>query len=77
MPSKTPAKSTVATHNTALNRLFKKAKELNYIETIPKTINDGVDGKRRPYFNSYEMRVLNANMWRYVKHSKKLLDNKT
>lgn len=68
-----PSKSTVSTHNTALNHLFKVAKEKNFIEFIPKTINDGADGKRRPYFNSDEMRALNVNMWRYLQHSEKLL----
>lgn len=72
-----PAKSTIATHNTALNHLFKIAKEKNFIEFIPKTINDGVDGKRRPYFNHKELRALNVNMWRYLQHSEKLLNNVT
>lgn len=72
-----PAKSTIATHNTALNHLFKIAKEKNFIEFIPKTINDGVDGKRRPYFDSNEMESLNSNMFRYLQHSEKLLNNIT
>lgn len=71
-----PTQSTIATHNSALNYLFKRAKERNFIEFIPKTINDGVRGKRRPYFTSDEMRILNANMWRYVDHSEKLLNAK-
>ena len=53
-----PSESTVATHNTALNYLFRKAKEQNFIEFIPKTINDGAESKRRPYFTIKEMRVL-------------------
>ncbi len=69
-----PTQSTIATHNSALNYLFKKAKDKNFIDFIPKTINDGVEGKRRPYFTYDEMRILNANMWRYIKHSKKLLN---
>ncbi len=72
-----PTKSTIATHNTALNHLFRTAKEKNFIEFIPKTINDGVDGKRRPYFNNDELRALNNNMWRYLQHSEKLLNNIT
>lgn len=72
----TPASSTVATHNTALNYLFKKAKEKNFIEFAPKTINDGVSGKRRPYFNVDEMRKLNANMHHYVNKAKKLNEAK-
>ena len=71
-----PAISTVATHNTALNYLFKKAKEKNFIEFIPRTINDGVSGKRRPHFNKDEMRKLNANMHHYVKKAKKLNEAK-
>ena len=52
MMGKIPSSSTVATHNTALNYIFRKAKELNYIEFIPKTINDGDSSfRRRPYFN--------------------------
>ena len=43
-----PAASTVATHNTAINYILNKAKELGYVEFVPKTINDGEDkGKRR------------------------------
>ncbi|SEA84960.1 Phage integrase family protein [Desulfuromusa kysingii] len=72
----TPTQSTIATHNSALNYLFRKAKEKNFIQFIPKTINDGVEGKRRPYFNDKEMKKLNANMWRYLKHSEKLLNQK-
>jgi hypothetical protein len=72
----TPASSTVATHNTALNYLFKKAKEKNFIEFAPKTINDGVSGKRRPYFNVDEIRKLNANMHHYVNKAKKLNEAK-
>jgi len=71
-----PSESTVATHNTALNYLFRKAKERNFIEFIPKTINDGVESKRRPYFTVREMRVLNNNMRRYLKHSEKLFNAK-
>lgn len=71
-----PTVSTVATHNTALNYLFKKAKEKNFIEFIPKTINDGVSGKRRPHFNKDEMRYLNANMHHYVNKAKKLNEAK-
>ncbi|MCP3703896.1 MAG: hypothetical protein GY954_13330, partial [Alteromonas sp.] len=71
-----PTESTVATHNTALNYLFKKAKEKNFIEFVPKTINDGVAGKRRPYFAYDEMRILNRNMRSYLKHSEKLLHKK-
>ena len=32
-----PGESTVATHNTALNYLFRKANALNFIDFIPKT----------------------------------------
>jgi hypothetical protein len=65
MMGRNPAASTVATHNTAINYIFRKAKELNYIEFIPKTINDGdASFRRRPYFNRKELRILNANMWR-------------
>ncbi len=71
-----PTQSTIAKHNSALNYLFRKAKEKNFIQFIPKTINDGVEGKRRPYFNDKEMKQLNANMWRYFKHSEKLLNQK-
>lgn len=71
-----PTQSTIATHNSALNYLLHKAKEKNFIQFIPKTINDGVEGKRRPYFNDKEMKQLNANMWRYLKHSEKLLNQK-
>ena len=75
MLGRNPSSSTVATHNTALNYIFKKAKELNYIEFIPKTMNDGDSSiRRRPYFNSKELHVLNANMWRYLQHSEKLLN---
>lgn len=71
-----PTTSTVATHNTALNYLFRKAKEKNFITFIPKTINDGVIGKRRPYFNVAEMRSLNANMHHFVNKAKKLNNGK-
>jgi len=77
MLSRNPSASTVATHNTALNYIFKKAKELNYIEFIPKTINDGDSStRRRPYFNHKERRILNANMFRYLQKSEKLLNAK-
>ncbi|MEE9357634.1 hypothetical protein [Candidatus Vondammii sp. HM_W22] len=77
MLGRNPSSSTVATHNTALNYIFRKAKELNYIEFIPKTINDGdASFKRRPYFNDKELRILNANMWRYLQHGEKLLHAK-
>ncbi|MDG5469346.1 hypothetical protein P9J64_13540 [Deltaproteobacteria bacterium IMCC39524] len=71
-----PTQSTIATHNSALKYLFRKAQEKNFIKFIPKTINDGVKGKRRPYFNNKEMKKLNANMWRYIQHSEKLLHQK-
>ena len=77
MMGKIPSSSTVATHNTALNYIFRKARELNYIEFIPKTINDGDSSfRRRPYFNDKELRILNANMWRYLEHSQRLLQAK-
>lgn len=77
MLGRNPSSSTVATHNTALNYIFKKAKELNYIEFIPKPINDGDSSiRRRPYFNQKELHILNANMWRYLQHSEKLLNAK-
>ncbi len=71
-----PSESTVATHNTALNYLFRKAKEKNFIEFIPKTINDGAESRRRPYFATKELRALNANMWRYLEHSEELRKKK-
>ena len=71
-----PTQSTIATHNSALNYLFHKAKDKNFIQFIPKTINDGAKGKRRPYFNNSDMRLLNANMWHYLKYNKKLLHQK-
>jgi hypothetical protein len=74
MLGKNPSSSTVATHNTALNYILRNARELNYIEFIPKTINDGDSSfKRRPYFNDKELRLLNADMWRYLQHSERLL----
>jgi len=77
MLGRNPSTSTVATHNTALNYIFKKAKELNYIEFIPKTINDGDSStRRRPYFNDKELRVLNPNMRHYLKNSERLLHAK-
>jgi integrase len=77
MLGRNPSSSTVATHNTALNYIFKKAKALNYIEFIPKTMNDGDSStRRRPYFNDKELRILNANMWRYLQESKRLSNAK-
>ena len=70
-----PAASTVATHNTAINYVLKKAKELGYVEFVPKTINDGEDkGKRRSYFTDTELRKLNNFMWRHLEKSGKLLE---
>ena len=55
---KIPTTSTIATHNTALNYVFRKALSLNYIQYMPRLISNDGDStkKRRSYFNDTEMR---------------------
>ena len=74
---KVPTQSTVNTHNTALNYVLRKAHDLNYIEFVPKLINDG-DGtqKRRIYFNDKEYRKLTNFMRSDLVKSRKLYEAK-
>ena len=74
---KVPTQSTVNTHNTALNYVLRKAHDLNYIEFVPKLINDG-DGtqKRRIYFNDKDYRKLTNFMRSDLVKSRKLYEAK-
>ena len=77
LTGKVPAQSTVNTHNTALNYVLRKAHDLNYIEFVPKLINDG-DGtqKRRTYFNDKDYRKLTNFMRSDLVKSRKLYEAK-
>ena len=71
---KIPTTSTIATHNTALNYVFRKALSLNYIQYMPRLISNDGDStkKRRSYFNDTEMRQLNNGMTAWVKKTEEL-----
>ncbi len=77
MMGKVPTQSTVNTHNTALNYVLRKAHDLNYIEFVPKPINDG-DGtkKRRTYFSDKDYRKLTNFMRSDLVKSRKLYEAK-
>ena len=71
---KVPTTSTIATHNTALNYVFRKALSLNYIQYMPRLISNDGDStkKRRSYFNDTEMRQLINGMTGWVKTTEAL-----
>ena len=70
------SKSTINTHNSALNYVFELAKHHNYLVEVPMVGNTGTTSdKRRLHFNNKEYRKLCANMWRDLARSKKLLNN--
>ena len=71
---KVPTTSTIATHNTALNYVFRKAFSLKYIQYMPRLISNDGDStkKRRSYFNDTEMRQLNNGMGQWVKKTAEL-----
>ena len=71
---KIPTTSTIATHNTALNYVFRKALSLNYIQYMPRLISNDGDStkKRRSYFNDTEMRQLQNGMTAWVKKTEAL-----
>jgi len=71
---KVPTTSTIATHNTALNYVFRKALSLNYIQYLPRLISNDGDStkKRRSYFNDIEMRQLINGMTAWVKTTEAL-----
>ena len=71
---KIPTTSTIATHNTALNYVFREALSLNYIQYMPRLISNDGDStkKRRSYFNDTEMRQLNNGMGLWVKKTEEL-----
>ena len=73
MLGKVPSRSTVSTHNVALNHILRKAYELNYIDAMPKFIADGGRKKRRPSFSEEEYRALHNFMRKDLAASKKLL----
>ena len=69
------SKSTIKTHNSALNYVFELAKKHNYIVEVPSLSNTGAASeKQRLHFNNKEYRKLCANMWRDLDRSKKLLN---
>tara|TARA_B100000029_G_scaffold299388_1_gene292303 strand:+ start:351 stop:1862 length:1512 start_codon:yes stop_codon:yes gene_type:complete len=71
---KVPTTSTIATHNTALNYVFRKALSLNYIQYLPRLISNDGDStkKRRSYFDDTEMRQLINGMTAWVKTTEAL-----
>lgn len=70
---RTPARSTVTNHISALNRVFDAAVDKGYISRtrVPEMKNDGVKGERRPDFSLDEYRTLYRFMRRWVKQGKR------
>ena len=65
-------KSTINTHNSALNYCFDLARKHNYIQEVPKLYNLGrTNRERREFFNDKEYRKLTAFMWREVERAEK------
>jgi integrase len=58
------AYDSIATHNTALNRVFDVAVERGYMHKadIPKLLNSGAKGKARPAFNKEEYELVYTQM---------------
>jgi hypothetical protein len=73
MMGRVPSRSTVSTHNAALNQILRKAYKLNYIDAMPKLIVDGDRKKRRPSFSEEEYRALHNFMRKDLAVSKKLV----
>lgn len=68
-------KSTINTHNSALNYCFELARRHNYISEIPKLYNFGKKNReRRVFFNDKEYRKLTAFMWREVERAEKRIN---
>lgn len=74
MMGRVPSRSTVSTHNVALNHILRKAYDLKYIDTMPSLIADGAIKKRRPSFSEDEYRALHTFMRSDLRKSKNLLE---
>ncbi|MDP6587454.1 MAG: hypothetical protein QF535_22595 [Anaerolineales bacterium] len=73
MMGKVPSRSTVSTHNVALNYVLRKALDNNFIDAMPKLVMDGEGKKRRPGFDFDEYRALHNFMRKDLVRSKKLV----
>jgi hypothetical protein len=65
---KTPAKSTIANHNAAMNRVFDVALQNGWMQrrNVPELSNEGRKTKRRPTFTLDEWRKMRANLRHWV-----------
>lgn len=68
-----PSKSTINTHNSALNRVFTMALNNDFINQyqIPKLVNKGVKVERREYFDGEEYAILYKHMRKWHKTGRK------
>jgi len=68
-------RSTINTHNSALNYCFNLARKHNYLNEIPQLSNTGKNNReRREYFDDTEYRKLTAFMWREVERAEKRIN---
>lgn len=70
---RTPNKSTVTTHNAALNRIFKTAVAHGYMlpTQIPQLHNKGLKPQARPYFDEREFAALTEHLEAFTKIGRK------
>lgn len=74
----TISKSTVKTHNAALNKIFALAKQQNYIFKIPKLKNNGIKVQARDAFSEHEYNsIINKLRHWHTKVNTKANKNKT
>jgi hypothetical protein len=73
MMGKVPSRSTVSTHNVAINLVLRKALDNGYIDAMPKLIMDGEAKKKRPSFDADEYRALHNFMRKDLATSKRLV----
>ena len=59
-----PSKSTINTHNAALNRVFKTAVDRGFLLPlqVPALVNRGKAGKSRPYFDQQDYKLMTRNL---------------
>lgn len=74
-------RSTVSTHNAALNRVFKTAVNKNFMLPIqvPELRNKGVKPKSRPYFSDTDYKRVSSNLRHWINkgHQKKTREIRT
>lgn len=67
------SKSTITSHNACLSNVFRTAARYGWINEwqIPKLVNDGEPGMRRPHFDEDEIAPLLIKMWDLIPEGRK------